>query len=195
VVATLSSARLTKDLVPSSLGEDELSQILWAGYGCSAHEAFNASSATTTPSWRGQYFLTDTIYVARAEVHRFCNHQGSDERTRDHRLETVRDSDARAAVAQTVPGLARADCYILLCLPESDASQWYALLETGFVAGGLLLQATALGMRCDMVAGLEPQQQADLRAATGLPRSHVPHAVVALGAAPSTIYLPSARDN
>jgi hypothetical protein len=194
-MATLSSAWLSEDLVPSPVGEDELSQILWAGYGCSAHEAFNGSSATTTPSWRGEYFLTDTIYVARAAVHRFCNHQGSDELTRDHRLEAVLHSDSRAAVARITPGLARADCYILLCLQESDAGQWYAQLETGFVAGGILLQATALGIRCDMVAGLEPQQQADLRAATGLPGTHVPHSVVALGTAPGAVYLPIARAN
>ncbi|UCF33571.1 MAG: hypothetical protein JSV78_14685 [Phycisphaerales bacterium] len=174
--------RTDLDLTP-----EYLSQVLWAGYGCTAHWTANWRGGLTVPSWMADYFLTNRVYVVSDRVSRFCNRVGSDLTTRDHRLELVQDADVREGVREALPGLPEAPCYVLLCLTEAGLATWYQRLETGFVAGGMLLQSGAMGLRCAFKVALSPAQQADLQQITQIPGSDYPHALVAVGHAPADL--------
>ena len=183
VLAGLSlDAELRPDL---DLTPQELSQLLWAAYGCTPHRTITGRAGLTVPSWVAQYFLTNRIYVVDARVSRYCNRQGSSMASRDHRLELVQDADVRPAVLQALPDLPAAPCYVLLCLTRTGLDTWYQRLETGFAAGGMLLQARALGLGCAFKAALAPSEQAALQAITQIPAADYPHAVVAVGHRPA----------
>ncbi|HUU98736.1 MAG TPA: hypothetical protein VM487_23640, partial [Phycisphaerae bacterium] len=83
------------------------------------------------------------------------------------------------------PGIPEAPCYVLLCLTQPGLGTWYQRLETGFVAGGVLVQAAPIGLGCAFKAALSAQEHADLQQITHIPASDYPHAVVAVGRAPS----------
>jgi hypothetical protein len=127
------------------------------------------------------YFLTNRVYVVNAKVSRYCNRVGTNLATRNHRLELVRDADVRAALRPALPDLPAAPCYILLCLTPAGLTTWYQRLETGFAAGGILLQAEALGLACDFKAALAGTEQTALQQITQIPAGDFPHAVVAVG--------------
>ncbi|MBP7147942.1 MAG: nitroreductase family protein, partial [Acidobacteria bacterium] len=185
----LAGLTLASQFSPGNLTPAQLSQLLWAGYGCTPHWTSNGRGGLTVPSWVAEYFLTGRIYVVQDKVSRFCNRRGTDLATRDHRLELVQDADVRAGVRQAVPGLPEAPCYVLLCLNQSGLGTWYCRLETGFVAGAMLVQAAAAGLGCHFRVPLSPQEQADLQQVTHIPAGDYPHAVVAIGGIPSPVDL------
>jgi hypothetical protein len=182
----LTGLRLDAELRPDlDLTPPQLSQLLWAAYGCTPHDTITGRAGLTVPSWVAQYFLTNRIYVVDARVARYCNRQGSDMASRDHRLELVQDADVRPTVRQALPDLPAAPCYVLLCLTQTGLDTWYQRLETGFAAGAMLLQAGASGLGCAFKAALAPSEQTALKAATQIPAGDYPHAVVALGQRPT----------
>jgi hypothetical protein len=174
--------RTDLDLTPQ-----RLSQILWAGYGCTPHTTANSRAGLTVPSWVAEYFLTNRVYVVNDRVWRYCNRVGSNLATRDHRLELVQNADVRDAVRQALPDLPAAPCYVLLCLTQSGLGVWYQRLETGMAAGGMLVQAGAIGLGCAFKAALSPMEQAALQQSTQIPASDYPHAVVAVGHRPADL--------
>jgi len=179
----------------------QISQILWAGYGCTAHATSNGRAGLTVPSAYAAYYLSRSIYVVNEEgVRRYQNRDASTSAsTRDHRLEPVdaapggsrpragspnpspQPADARAALASAIDGLPRAPCYVVLCLDSANAGQQYAQLEAGFVAGNMLIQASALGLGCHFRPNLTSAEQKSIQAATGIPASHLPQAIVSIG--------------
>jgi hypothetical protein len=178
---------LSRIFLRNDLTLQELSQLLWAGYGCSAHWTTNNRAGLTVPSWVAEYFLTRRIYVVADKVWRYCNRQGTNLGTRDHRLELVQAADVRSQVRAALPGIAPAPCYVLLCLTQSGLGVWYQRLETGFAAGGMLVQAWASGLGCDFRAPVSSSEQYALQQITKIPAADYPHAVVALGRAPVRI--------
>jgi hypothetical protein len=180
----ISGLTLQTKFSTTGLTPEQLSQLLWAGYGCNPHMTANNRGGLTVPSWMAQYFLTGKIYVVQDRVSRYCNRVGTDLATRDHRLELVQNADVRAGVRQALPGFPDAACYILLCLDQTGLGTWYQKLETGFVAGGILVQAAAGGLGCYFRAALSAQEQAALQQATQIPATDYPHAVVAVGKVP-----------
>jgi hypothetical protein len=190
----VSGLALSKKFLRHNLTLDQLSQTLWAGYGCSAHWTTNNRAGLTVPSWVAEYFLTGRIYVVYDKVWRYCSRKGSDLSTRDHRLELVKGADVREQVRSALPGIPAAPCYILLCLTQSGLSTWYQRLETGFAAGGILLQGAVLGLGCDFRVPLSQAEQQNLQQLTGIPASDFAHAVVALGRAPLPGGSPEKKD-
>ncbi|HVP13422.1 MAG TPA: nitroreductase family protein [Phycisphaerae bacterium] len=164
-----------------NLSLQRLSQILWAGYGCTAHAASSGQAGLTVPSWMAGYFLTNRIYVVNDRVWRYCDRIGSSLTTRDHRLELVQNADVRNALRQALPDLAPAPCYILLCLTQTGLSTWYYRLEAGMAAGGMLLESEALGLGCNFKAALSSAEQTAVKQITQIPAADYPHAVVAVG--------------
>ena len=178
----------------------QVSQILWAGYGCTAHMTTNGRAGLTVPSALANYYLSGSIYlVNETGVRRYHNRNpATAASTRDHRLEPLGSTgtgrkppsggggspppgDARTALRAAVRRLPEAPCYIVLCLDSSYVGQHYAQLETGFVAANYLLQATALGLGCHFTPSLTPAEQQAVRAATGISASHVPQVLVSIG--------------
>ncbi len=184
----------------TALTLQQVSQILWAGYGCTAHTTSNGRAGLTVPSAYANYYLTGSIYlVNESGVYRYHNRNPStNTATRDHRIEDIRSTasarprppsagddegpaDARVSLRSAVGALPVAPCYVILCLDSSYAGQHYAQLETGFVAGNMLMQATAIGMGCHFKPDLTAAERAGIHSATRIPVSHIPQAVVSIG--------------
>jgi hypothetical protein len=184
----------------TDLTPQQVSQILWAGYGCTDHRPSGKAGLTVPSAW-ANYYLTDTIYlVNESGAYRYHNRNPStNHSTRDHRLESLESSDTetelrsakdaedqpasdlRGALRTALMDLPQAPCYVIICLNSSQMNDHFARLETGFVAGNMLLQATALDLGCHFKAGLTANEQSALQTITQIPASHIPQAVVSIG--------------
>ena len=170
----------------------QISQILWAGYGCTDHTPSGKGGLTVPSAW-ANYYLTRSIYLANENgVFRYHNRNpATNLSTRDHRIEQINSSsrgrgdplpaDARGRLQSAVSGLPQAPCYFIICLDSSYAGQEYALLETGFAAGNMLIQATAIDLGCHFTTALSSAEQKSIQSATNIPASHIPQAIVSIG--------------
>jgi hypothetical protein len=189
----LADLRYVSSFSQTILTLQQISQILWAGYGCTAHTSSNGRAGLTVPSAWANYYLTGSIYLANENgVFRYHNRNPQTNlSTRDHRLEQIdsasagrsgsQPADARGRLQTAVENLPEAPCYIILCLKSSDVTDEYARLETGFVASNILMQTTVMNLGCHFRAGLTSKEQSDIRTATNIPSSHVPQAIVSIG--------------
>jgi hypothetical protein len=188
----LANLNYVSSFVQTNLTLAQISQILWAGYGCTDHTPSGKAGLTVPSAW-ANYYLTRSIYLANENgVFRYHNRNPSTSlSTRDHRIEQIdssgagrggkRPADSRGRLQFAVSGLPEAPCYIILCLDSSYVGQEYALLETGFVAGNMLIQASAIDLGCHFKTGLTSGEQTGIQSATNIPSSHVPQAIVGIG--------------
>jgi len=185
----LGSLKYVSSFTQTNLTLQQISQILWAGYGCTAHTTTNSKAGLTVPSAYANYYLTQRIYLANENgVYRYHNRNpGTDTTKRDHRIEQINAADVRGALQSAVSGLPRAPCYVILCLNSTDAGQEFARLETGFVAGNMLVQAAAIDLGCNFKTKLTSGEQSGIRAATNILLSHVPQAIVSIGPAAALV--------
>jgi len=170
----------------------QISQVLWAGYGCSAHTASGKAGLTVPSAW-ANYYLTRSIYLANENgVFRYHNRNPDTSlATKDHRIEQIdsssagrggtRPADSRGRLQSAVSGLPEAPCYVIICLDSSYVGQEYAHLEVGFVAGSMLIQATAINLGCYFKSELTSGERTGIQAATNIPASHIPQAIVSIG--------------
>jgi hypothetical protein len=180
----LGNLKYTNSFTQTNLTLQQVSQILWAGYGCTAHTTSNSKAGLTVPSALANYYLTQRIYLANENgVYRYHNRRspGTDLTTRDHRIEQINAADVRGALQSAVSGLPLSPCYVILCLNSSDAGQEFARLEPGFVAGSMLIQATAIDLGCHFKTKLTSGEQGSIQSATNIPASHIPQAIVSIG--------------
>jgi hypothetical protein len=186
----LSNLKYVDKFSPDNLTLQQISQLLWAGYGCTPHMVSGGKQGLTVPSAVARYYLTGTIYLVNEKgVYRYQNRNPvKDMRTADHRIEPINAGDVRNKMGTAVSGLPKAPCYIVLCLPKTNSlisqDRDFALLETGFVAGNVLVQASAMGLGCNFETALRPDEQAGIRGITGIPASDTPQAIICLGGAP-----------
>jgi hypothetical protein len=152
----------------ADLSSSELSQLLWAGYGCTPHITYNSRGGLTVPSAWANYYLTDKIYIVLKDgFYRYLNRVNSNLATRDHRLERLGSKDIRGDLVSSLPDLPVAPVYIILCLNKADI-RTESLLEVGFAAGAMLLQATALGVGCYFNASLSEGDRTFVKSLTGI---------------------------
>jgi len=188
----LANLRYVNSFAQTNLTLQQISQILWAGYGCSAHTTSNSRAGLTVPSAYANYYLTQSIYlVNETGVYRYHNRNpATNLATRDHRIEKVtsarvrgsaQSDDVRGNLPSAVSGLPAAPCYVVLCLDSSYIGQPYAPIETGFVAGNMLIQASAIGLGCHFNTKLTSAEQKNIQAITSIPASHIPQAIVSIG--------------
>ncbi len=200
----LADLKYVDSFMQTDLTSHQVSQILWAGYGCTAHVTSNGRAGLTVPSAYANYYLSRSIYLVNEDgVHRHQNRDPSaSPGTRDHRLEPLGPADggarrrpgsesenpdpaaARTRLQSAVSGLPKAPCHVVLCLDSSNVGQPYAQLEVGFVAGSMLLQASAVGLGCHFRTGFSPAEQRSIQAATSIDASHIPQAIVCIGPVP-----------
>ena len=185
----LGNLNYTSSFTQTNLTLQQISQILWAGYGCTAHTTSNNKAGLTVPSAYANYYLTGRIYLANENgVYRYHNRNPSADTTKkDHRIEQIKAADVRGALQSAVSGLPRAPCYVILCLNSSDVGQEFARLEPGFVAGNMLIQATAIDLGCHFRAKLTSGEQGSIQAATNIPASHIPQAIISIGPAAAMV--------
>ena len=210
----LAHLKYVNSFAQTNLTLPQISQILWAGYGCTAHATSNGRAGLTVPSAYATYYLSRSIYLVNEDgVRRYQNRDPSTSAsTRDHRLEPVgaapgasrpragsevpnpQPADARAALASAIGGLPKAPCYVVLCLDSANVGQQYAQLEAGFAAGNVLIQASALGLGCHFKPNLTAAEQKSIQAGTGIPASHLPQAIVSIGVLASSVSLEGDAD-
>jgi hypothetical protein len=165
----------------------QISQLLWAGYGCTPHVVSGGKRGLTVPSAMAKYYLTGTIYLLNEKgVYRYQNRNpGADLKTADHRIESINDTDVRDKLRATVSSLPQAPCYIVVCLPKIGAlitrERDFALEEAGFVAGNVLVQASATGLGCHFETTLTADEQAGIKGLTSIPFSDTPQAIISIG--------------
>jgi hypothetical protein len=183
IETVLANLNYTPNFDQINLTREQVSQLLWAGYGCTAHEVAYNRKGLTVPSAVAAYFLTGTIYLVNENgVYRYQNRNPeNDLTTRDHRLELVKSRDMRNNLRSVVNGLSEAPCYVVLCLKSSAAGQEFAQLEAGFVAGNMLMQATAMDLGCYFKTKFSSTEREAIQNACGIPSSHVPQAIISLG--------------
>ncbi len=162
---------------------EDLSQILWAGYGNTPHVTYNGRGGLTVPSWYADFYLTGNIYIVKQDgVFRYHNRNPDNElTTRDHRLEKIKNDDVRTFLRSGISQLPDAPCYIILSLDNDDIDKWYARLEAGFVAGNMLLQGSAMGVRSWFTMELVVEKRDSFHEVTGIKIEDVPFAIVSLG--------------
>jgi hypothetical protein len=179
----LANLKYTGSFTQTNLTLQQLSQILWAGYGCTPHTTSNNKAGLTVPSAYANYYLTQRIYLANENgVYRYHDRNPSTDTTkRDHRIEQINPADVRGNLQSAVGGLPKAPCYVILCLNSSDAGQEFARLETGFAAGNMLIQAAAIDLACHFKTKLTSTEQGSIQSATNIPASHIPQAIVSIG--------------
>jgi hypothetical protein len=182
----LANLKYTGNFDQTNLTRQQISQILWAGYGCTPHVSSNGRMGLTVPSAIARYFLTGTIYLVNENgVYRYHNRNpDKDLTTRDHRLERINSDDVRGGVRSAVSGLSQAPCYVMLCLDSSYVGQEFAQLEAGFVAGNMLIQVSAIDLGCYFKTKLTSGEQEAIQKATGIPSSHIPQVVISIGHTP-----------
>jgi hypothetical protein len=205
----LGNLKYVGSFAQTDLTMSQISQILWAGYGCTAHTTSNGRAGLTVPSAYADYYLSRSIYLVNEDgVYRYLNRNTSASTTsRDHRLEPLgtdssargrqpaeggedqQPADARIRLRSAVPGLAEAPCYVLLCLDSSYVGQPYAQLETGFVAGSMLIQASAIGLGCHFRRVLASAERTGISAATSIPAAHIPQVIVSIGPVSASAFL------
>ena len=181
--AVLANLKYTSNFAQKNLTKQQISQLLWAGYGCTPHLTSNSKTGLTVPSAIARYYLTGTIYLANENgVYRYHNRNPStDLTTRDHRIERINPDDIRNSLQSAVSGLHQAPCYIILCLDSSYVGQEFAQLEAGFVAGNMLIQASAIGLGCHFETKLTSGEQQSIQKVTSIPASHIPQVVISIG--------------
>ena len=188
----LANLNYVSSFAQTNLTLQQISQILWSGYGCTDHTPSGKAGLTVPSAW-ANYYLTRSIYLANENgIFRYHNRNPDTSlSTRDHRIEQIdsssagrggaRPADARGRLQSAVSGLPQAPCYIIICLDSSYVGQEYAHLETGFVAGDMLIQATAINLGCHFNPALTSAEQKSVQSATNIPASHIPQAIVSVG--------------
>ena len=183
IEAVLANLKYISNFSQTNLTKQQISQILWAGYGCTPHVISNGRMGLTVPSAMANYYLTGTIYLVNENgVYRYHNRNpDTDLTTRDHRMERINPGDVRDSLRSAVSDLSQAPCYVVLCLQSSSAGQEFAQLEAGFVAGNMLIQASAIDLGCHFKTKLTSGEQEAIQNATDIPSSHIPQVVISLG--------------
>jgi hypothetical protein len=161
----------------------EISQLLWAAYGCSDHRAswISGTAGLVCSSALATYYLTRHIYAVQPDgVYRYHVRRppGTDATTRDHRIERVSAGDVRPALRAAVPALPEAPFYLILCLTGMGNGPE---LEVGFAAVGAMTEASSLGLRGHTLAAISGDEEEAIRDATGIPSTDIPVALVSLG--------------
>ncbi|MBN1309314.1 MAG: nitroreductase family protein [Chitinispirillaceae bacterium] len=167
------------DFKTDDLTEEQISQILWASYGCTPHQASTKQGISVASHMMG-YFLTGRIYVISSTgVRRYHMRKGSDEKTADHRLEPVSTDDCRAKLRTALSRLPQnAPVYIVYCGQKIEYKQ---LIEAGYCGGGALLQTTALGLQGHYCSQFTSAERSAVQTACGIPTAQLPMLIFSAG--------------
>lgn len=162
LMKALAERRSSRSFAPRELGEQELSDILWAAFGVN-----RGDGRRTAPSARN-FQEIDVYAVMAAGAYRY-DAQG-------HALVPVADQDIRGlagsqAFAASAPlNLVYAADYERIGAAESEKER-YAAWDTGFISQNVYLVCAALGLATVVRASIDRPR---LAAALGLaPRQHI----------------------
>ena len=63
----IANLKYTSNFTGMDISIQDLSQLLWAGYGNTPHMSYNGRGGLTVPSWYADYYLTENIYVVNRD--------------------------------------------------------------------------------------------------------------------------------
>lgn len=157
------------------LMQDDLAQLFWAGQGITDTEGRRAA-----PSADQTYPIELYAAVPEGILHYLPAEHAVESRPYDGDL---RCDLMMAALGQPSIAAAGAIFVISVVMERSwqrfgELSERYVLLEAGHVAQNLLLEATALGLRCTPVGNLDDMS---VQSVLGLPPHELPVYLVAVG--------------
>lgn len=165
----------------TTLTLNQLSQLAWASYGNTPHNASGGKAALTVASAVANYYLTGRIYLVRPEgVERYHIRQPSGQQTtRDHRIERVTTGDRRPQLRSAISRLPQnAPAYLVYCATTASRYQY---LEAGFAAASALLQATSLNLQGYFTANFSAAEQSAIAAALGIPATDLALEIFSVG--------------
>lgn len=172
--AAISQRRSHREFAPADLRDDEMGQLLWAAQGITDLR----SGGRAAPSAGALYPLEVWILDRRATFHYVP--QG-------HRMERVRNGDARATLAAACgqPHVAAAAMSIVIAgvsartrVKYGARAERYVLLEAGHAAENVLLEATAIGLVAVPVGAFDDDRVASV---LSLPAGQTPLYVLSVG--------------
>lgn len=177
----LANLRYGNQFADTVLTLNQLSQLAWASYGNTPHNASGGKAALTVASAVANYYLTGRIYMVRPEgVERYHIRQPSGQQTtRDHRLERVTTGDRRPQLRSAVNRLPQnAPAYFVYCATTASRYQY---LEAGFAAASALLQATSINLQGYFTANFSAAEQSAIAAALGIPGTDLALEIFSVG--------------
>ena len=163
----------------------EISQILWAAYGCTPH-SIGSTACNTVASWNAKYFISGKIYLmSKSGVQKFHIHKTvSDLSSKEHRLESLSKDDSRSKLRTALSRLPQtAPVYIVFCGTDAVREQ---LIEAGYCGSSALLQTTALGLQGHYCGQLTQAERNAIQQACGIASADVPLLVFSAGHAAGT---------
>lgn len=162
------------------LTAEQISQILWAAYGCTPH-SIGAANGLTVASWNFKYFITGKIYVVSAAgvENYLMRNAASAVNSTDHKLTRIADEDVRTSLRNTVDSLpGDAPVYFIFCASKVDRE---SRLEAGYCGSSALLQATTLGLQGHYYATFSAEQREAIQQVCSLPASSIPLLIFSAG--------------
>ncbi|MFC1932949.1 nitroreductase family protein [Chloroflexota bacterium] len=207
----LANLNYTDNFTGDNLTLQQISQLLWAGYGVSDH-IISGKYPLTVPSAWADYYLTKGIYMVNENgAYRYYNRVfgGYNFNTKDHKIVETVSGDVRADLQSAVPDLPEAPCYVVISLDydyianRADAHSTdnatienNALLEAGFVASNILAQASELGLGAHFEPELTAGEAANVTSIIGITAENTTSKViVSIGNPAQTRTLASYKDD
>ena len=172
-----------KPIASEDLKIDEISQLLWAAYGCTPHKTYNSRSGLTVPSAYANYYLTEKIYMSNQNgVYVYHNRNPpKDLSTKDHRIEQIKSDDVRGDLQSAISDLPKAPCYVIICLDESVSDEVFPLLETGFASGALFAQASAMELTSHFITDFSDEEKSSIKNVTNIQAQNEPIVIISVG--------------
>jgi len=161
----LNSVFLSREWSQDPVTKQELSQVLWAGYGYSYYEDTSATPSTqhrTVPSAHSYYPMK--VYVANSSgVYKYLPEQ--------HTLITIITGDKRASIAQASGNTWASSAPLIIALTYAEDFGSYiggeeTYVEIGLITQNIYLEGVAWGLVTDW--GKANANEGDMRNALGL---------------------------
>ena len=177
----LSHLKYGSQFLDTELTLNQISQIVWASYGCTPHLASYNRAGLTVASAAANYYLTGRVYIVRSEgVERYHNRLPSGQlTTRDHRIERVSDGDHRSQLRAAIPRLPqKAPAYYVYCLEAID--KWRSI-EVGFCGASALLQVSSIDLLGFFTGDFNTTEQTAIITALSIPPTDLPLLIFSAG--------------
>ncbi len=167
-----------------ALSKEDISNILWSGYGVVPHYAFNNYAGLTVASSHAAYYITPYINLATKDgfYNYFSRPKNLDLTKRDHRIALLKSGDYSSKMRSIISRLpANAYAYVLLSIPTANKDELGVRYEAGGFASNLLLQASVMDLGCYFTLDLSDDDRTKLYAGLPITQSYYPVAILSVG--------------
>jgi len=181
--AAVQKRRTVRDFSPKKLSLEQLSQLLWAAQGITEKGGFKRAAPSAGALYPMEVFVLagrDTVMDLDAGIYRYESEKRS--------LSLMAEGDRRQELAKATLAqfwLAKAPVNLVICAEYrritgkyGERGERYAVMESGFIAQNIFLQAYALGL----VAGIAGAfMDAEVRRVLGLEAGIEPLLIIPVG--------------